>query len=86
LPLRGSAAFLHVDCDLYSSTKTILESLSDRIVAGTVIVFDEYFNYPNWRSHEHKAFREFVAAKRAAFRYIGYSFRQVAVVMEAAAG
>jgi len=51
-------AFLHIDCDLYSSTKTIFDSLRDRIVTGTVIVFDEYWNYPGWREHEYKAFEE----------------------------
>ena len=27
---------------------------------GTVILFDEYFNFPNWERHEFKAFQEFV--------------------------
>ena len=39
-------AFIHVDCDLYSSTKTIFDNLKNQIVSGTVIAFDEYFNYP----------------------------------------
>jgi hypothetical protein len=76
----GPMAFLHVDCDLYSSTVTIFKALGDRIVPGTVIVFDEYFNYPNWTSHEHKAFREFMAASGKKFKYIGYSIQQVAVI------
>ena len=76
----GPLAFLHVDCDLYSSTATIFEALGDRIVPGTVIVFDEYFNYPNWQAHEHKAFRAFAAASGKAFKYIGYSVQQVAVI------
>jgi hypothetical protein len=49
-------ALLHVDCDLYSSTKTIFHYLGSRIVPGTVIVFDEYFNYPGGRQHDFKAF------------------------------
>jgi hypothetical protein len=56
----GSVALLHVDCDLYSSTSTILGLLADRIVSGTVIVFDEYWNYPGWRELEHRAFQEFL--------------------------
>jgi hypothetical protein len=48
-------AFLHIDCDLYSSTQVVLMQLRDRIVKGTVIVFDEYFNYPDWRKHEYLA-------------------------------
>ncbi len=54
-------SLLHVDCDLYSSTKTILANLKRRIVPGTVIVFDEYWNYPGWREHEYKAFEELLA-------------------------
>ena len=36
------------------------------------IVFDEYFNYPNWQKHEFKAFQEFVAANGIKYEYIGY--------------
>jgi hypothetical protein len=34
-------SYLHVDCDIYSSTVTILENCNDRIVPGTIIRFDE---------------------------------------------
>jgi hypothetical protein len=77
---QGQLAFLHVDCDLYSSTKTIFEALGDRIQTGTVVMFDEYFNYPNWKAHEHKAFEEFKARSGKKFAYIGYSIQQIAVV------
>lgn len=77
----GNAAFLHIDCDLYSSTKTIFEQFATRIVPGTVLVFDEYFNYPNWRAHEHKAFEEFVAANGIEFEFLAYSFRQVSAIV-----
>lgn len=57
-------ALLHVDCDLYSSTVTVLESLKDYIVPGTVIVFDEwYYNHRDIeanRQHEQKAFYEWI--------------------------
>jgi hypothetical protein len=67
-----NVAFLHIDCDLYSSTKTIFDFLAERIVAGTVLVFDEYFNYPGWRNGEFKAFQEFCCNKSVKFEYIGY--------------
>lgn len=76
----GPLAFLHVDCDLYSSTVDIFSALGVRIVPGTVIMFDEYFNYPNWKAHEHKAFAEFQAATGKKFKFIGYSIQQVAAV------
>lgn len=52
---------IDIDCDLYSSTRTVLETMNDRIVPGTVIRFDEIFSYPAWRDHEWKAFDEWRA-------------------------
>jgi hypothetical protein len=72
----GPAALLHLDADLYSSTKTVLDAFADRIVPGTVLVFDEYYNYPNWREHEFKAFQEFIAATGKRYKYIGFSTLQ----------
>jgi len=65
-------AFLHVDCDLYSSTKTIFDLLDTRLVSGTIILFDEYFNYPGWREGEFKAFHEFCSAGQRQYQYLGY--------------
>jgi hypothetical protein len=75
----GPVAFIHIDCDLYSSTKTILELLAPRLVNGTVILFDEYFNYPNWERHEFKAFQEFVGARHVKYTYLAFARQQVAV-------
>lgn len=67
------AAFIHVDCDIYTSTQTIFSALQQRIVPGTVILFDEYFNYPGWRAHEYKAFQEFIREAGLSYEYIGFS-------------
>ncbi|MDD3618967.1 MAG: macrocin O-methyltransferase [Desulfobulbaceae bacterium] len=80
------AAFLHVDSDLYSSARTILTALQPRIVSGTVIVFDEFFNYPGWQEHEYRAFSEFIAASGCSFRYIGYSNRGFSVGVQITGG
>jgi len=69
----GDAAFIHIDCDLYSSTRTVLTALRPRIRTGTVIQFDEYFNYPGWREHELKAFQEFIAETGLSYEYVGYT-------------
>lgn len=37
----GDISYLHVDCDVYSSTVTILENCNERIKPGTIIRFDE---------------------------------------------
>jgi hypothetical protein len=65
-------SLLIIDCDLYSSTKTVFDNLKDNIVKGTVIIFDELYNYPSWEDHEYKAFMEFVEEKDVKFKWIAY--------------
>lgn len=61
------ASFFHVDCDLYSSTRTILYGLNDRIVPGTILLFDEMYpwktTYTEWRANEFKALLEWCNEK-----------------------
>ncbi|SFW42406.1 class I SAM-dependent methyltransferase [Amycolatopsis australiensis] len=77
----GPVDFLHVDCDLYSSTKTVLELVGPRLRPGSIVVFDEYFNYSGWQEHEHRAWLEHVEAARLRFEYEAYTVdhEQVAV-------
>jgi hypothetical protein len=81
LKQTGPVAFLHIDCDLYSSTRTIFEKIGSQIVSGSVLVFDEYFNYPGWHDHEQKAFNEFINASGHKFEFLCYNqcHEQVAV-------
>jgi predicted O-methyltransferase YrrM len=65
----GPASFVNIDCDVYDSAKYVLDRLADRFRVGSVIMFDEYYNYPNWREHEYKAWQEFVKAHGIAYRY-----------------
>jgi hypothetical protein len=66
-------AFANINCDLYSSTKTVFEALAPRIGAGTILAFDEYFNYHNWQQHEFKAFQEFVRDHGVRYQYLGFT-------------
>lgn len=68
----GPIAFLHVDCDLYSSTACTLEILANRIVPGTIIAFDEFFGYYEWSEGEYKAFMEFSDRHNAKYEYLYY--------------
>lgn len=74
-------AFVHIDCDLYSSTAFVFRELGQRLQPGTIILFDEYYNYHRWQQHEFRAFKEFVAAAGLEYEYIAYSVtgQQVAV-------
>jgi predicted O-methyltransferase YrrM len=63
----GPLRLANVDCDLYRSTKTVLQALGERVRPGSVLVFDEYFMGQDWRAHEYRAFRE--AAEAFGWRY-----------------
>jgi len=71
--ISGPVRFLHMDCDLYSSAATVFTHLAPRIVSGTVIVFDEYFNYPGWEQHEFRAFQEFLTSRELKYSYLGFA-------------
>lgn len=77
----GPVRFLHVDCDLYSSTRTVLQALAPRIVPGTVIVFDDLLGYPGFEAHELRAFDEYLASSGQRYELIAAALlgREVAV-------
>ena len=76
----GPIAFLNVDCDLYESTKTVLETLgTERIVPGTLILFDEFFGFNGWQNHEYKAWIEFVEKNKIKYEYVAINHMQVLV-------
>lgn len=77
-------SLMHIDCDLYSSTSTIFDLLGERIVTGTIIVFDEYFNYPGWRHGEFQAFQEFISQSGKSYAYLGMvgAHQQVCVIIK----
>ena len=66
-------AFLHVDCDIYASTKDIFDQFVGNIVTGTVIVFDEFYNYPGSEEHEFRAFQEFLESTGKNVVYLAYN-------------
>ena len=79
---QGPVRFMNVDCDIYSSTKTVLDHLADRIVPGSVIVFDEYIMTDAWREDEFKAFQEAVDRYGWRYRYLAFSLITRQAVVE----
>lgn len=79
-------SFLHIDSDLYSSCKIILDLLNDQIKKGTVIVFDELGNwiedksYSNWENGEWKALNEWLLEKEREVEAIARTNRHQAAV------
>ena len=79
-------ALLHVDSDLYSSARTVLMELDAHIQTGTIIVFDEIYNwdqperYVNWADHEYKALVEWMDHGNRLIRPISRTrFEQLAI-------
>lgn len=57
-----AAAIVMIDCDLYSSTKSVLRFITDLLVDGTIIIFDDWLSF---RGHpergERRACREWLS-------------------------
>jgi len=66
-------SFIHMDADLYSSTKYIFDVLKDYIDDDCIIVFDELVNYPGFDGDtgELKAFYEFITENKVDYEWIG---------------
>lgn len=69
----GPVAFAHLDADLYSSTVAVLDAIAPRLRPGSVLHFDEYFNFPGWEAHEHRAWVEFCERTGVSFEYLGFA-------------
>ena len=61
----------------------MLEQVGPRLVPGSVVLFDEYFNYPGWQEHEHRAWREHVERTGLEWTYLGLTMddEQVSVLV-----
>lgn len=81
--LNQQIGFIHCDADLYSSTRTALNALKSNIGPGTVLLFDEYWNFLGCYEHEFRAFMEFIEASHLKFHYLGYNknYTQASVLL-----
>jgi predicted O-methyltransferase YrrM len=77
----GPVDLVHVDGDLYSSAVTVFDAVGPRLQVGSVIVFDEFFNFPGWEDHEFRAWQEFLARTGATFTYEAYTVNNEQVVV-----
>ncbi len=68
-------SFVHMDLDLYGPTKYVLSKIKPYLIKGAVILFDELYNYINWKEGEYKALIESFEDHEfdyKAFRINGY--------------
>jgi hypothetical protein len=78
----GPVDFLHVDGDLYSSAVTVLRLVGPRLLAGSVVIFDELFNWPGWQdSGEFVAWQEYLERTETQVEYEAYTSNNEQVVV-----
>ena len=70
-------AFVHLDMDTYESTAFILEKIKKRLLPGAIILFDEFYGFPNWEKYEYKALIE--KLKPDDFKYVAFANRQACI-------
>jgi hypothetical protein len=77
---KGVFSFINIDCDTYKSTSDILNLIGpDRIVSGTMILFDEYFGFYGWEDQEFKAWKDYCSNNNVKYKYVAICHMQVLV-------
>jgi hypothetical protein len=78
-------ALAYVDCDMYTSTKTVLEFLAPRLKHGMILAFDDYFCWSaDQISGERKALLEApdFGTKWNLLRYRDYGWAATSFIVE----
>ena len=71
--------FSHLDMDTFTPTKFTLEKIKPFLTKGSILLFDQFYGYPNWQQHEYKAFKE--VFKDEEYKYIAFCESEVAIEM-----
>jgi len=69
--------FVHMDMDTYGVTKFTLSKIKPFLQKGAIILFDQFYGFPNWEKTEFKALNEIF--EKNEYKYIAFCSRQVAV-------
>lgn len=79
----AGVGLFHIDCDMYASTVTVLDSIGPYLLPGVLVVFDEFHGFEDDESGdvpgEQRAWREFVEAHDVEWDVIGRGREQWAV-------
>ena len=75
--LKKKILFAHMDMDTYASTKFALAKIKPFLEKGSVILFDEFYGYPNWQQEEYKALTE--VFKENEYKFIAFCESEAAI-------
>lgn len=76
------AGIIHIDSDTFEAASFVLKAMKPTIKKGTLIIFDEFMGYPNWKAHEFKAWSEFSIQNKIKFEFIAYTQVAAAVLIK----
>jgi hypothetical protein len=68
---------VHIDCDLYNSTRFVLDALEPWL-DGAVVAFDEIRNHPAYVHHEQRAFDELLLRHKFGCELLGHQHSNAA--------
>mgnify|MGYP003686250607 FL=1 len=72
--------FAHMDLDTYESTKFVLEEIKPYLKKGSILLFNEFYNFPGWSVGEYKALNETFDEKE--YKIVAFSKHGWEVVVE----
>ena len=65
------------DTGYKQDTKGLVKFVKKHLKNGAIILFDEFYGFPNWEKYEYKAFKE--NFDNSEYKYIAFSNRQACV-------
>jgi len=71
-------AFIHIDTDIYSAAKVILQLCKSRLAKNSLVLFDELHSYTSWKDHELKALQD--ELPEGSYNYIAFSDRKQGLI------
>ena len=71
--------FVHMDIDTYESSKFVLEKIKPFLIKGSIILFDELYNFEGWDVGEYKALTEVFDQKDYSFVSFSKDTSQAAI-------
>jgi hypothetical protein len=64
-------AFIHIDCDLYSSATDVFTLAGPRIAHGAFIQMDDLWGFEFWERQLWRAFQEWVDRESIKYKFVG---------------
>ena len=72
--INSKILFVNIDVDTYETTKFILRNIKDHIDKGTIINFDDFYNFPGWQNGEYKALIE--ELDKSKYEYLAFATKK----------